>query len=115
LIGLCPSEIKRCIGPRPTLGSYDADRRSHRFPRIALIKYYPPDSEARGKIWQVMAEQFGLAIDADLIAKLVEVFPEATGRDIRGLSKLVAKYCQHKNALPTLEVFKRSSVFRGME
>ncbi|GAB6141594.1 hypothetical protein JCM14076_23230 [Methylosoma difficile] len=58
---------------------------------------------------------YGLAIDADLIAQLVEVFPEATGRDIKGLSKLVAKYCQHKNTLPTLEVFKRCSVFRGME
>ncbi len=82
---------------------------------IALIKYYPPDSGARGKIWQVMIRQFGLDIDAGLIGQLVEVFPEATGRDIKGLSKLVAKYCQHKNALPTLEVFKRCSVFRGME
>ncbi|MDD5277810.1 MAG: AAA family ATPase [Methylovulum sp.] len=82
---------------------------------IALIKYYPPDSEARGKIWQVMAGQFNLAIDAELIRQLVEMFPEATGRDIKGLSKLVAKYCQHKNALPTLAVFKRCSIFRGME
>jgi hypothetical protein len=62
-----------------------------------------------------MVEQFGLAIDGDWIAQLVEVFPKATGRDIKGLSKLVAKYCQHENALLTLEVFKRCSVFRGME
>ncbi|MDD2723304.1 MAG: ATP-binding protein [Methylovulum sp.] len=82
---------------------------------IALIKYYPPDSEARGKIWEVMAGQFNLGIDAQLIGQLVQVFPEATGRDIKGLSKLVAKYCQYKNVLPTLDVFKRCSIFRGMD
>jgi len=82
---------------------------------IALIKYYPPDCEARGKIWQVMAGQFNLEIDTPLIGELVQIFPEATGRDIKGLSKLVAKYCQHKNVLPTLDVFKRCSIFRGMD
>jgi AAA+ superfamily predicted ATPase len=82
---------------------------------IALIKYYPPDSEARRQIWQVMINQFELDVDAHLINQLVECFPEATGRDIKGLSKLVAKFCQYKKAIPTLEVFKRCSIFRGME
>lgn len=82
---------------------------------IALIKYYPPDEEARAKIWEVMNEQFNLGVDKELISQLVEIFPEATGRDIKGLSKLVAKYCSYKNVLPSLEVFKRCSVFRGME
>ena len=61
---------------------------------IVLIKYYPPDNEARRQIWQVMINQFNL--DADQINQLVECFPEATSRDIKGLSKLVAKFCQHK-------------------
>ena len=82
---------------------------------IALIKYYPPDSGARRRIWQVMIEQFDLDVDADLINQLVDTFPEATGRDIKGLSKLVAKFCQHKKAAPTLDVFKRCSIFRGMD
>ena len=82
---------------------------------IALIKYYPPDSEARQKIWRVMMNQFNLEIDNALIKQLVDSFPEATGRDIKGLSKLVAKYCQYKQVDPTLDVFKRCSVFRGME
>ncbi|MGZ5077113.1 MAG: AAA family ATPase, partial [Methylobacter sp.] len=82
---------------------------------IALIKYYPPDREARRRIWQVMVEQFELKVDADLIGQLVDIFPEATGRDIKGLSKLVSKYCQHKKAAPTLDVFKRCSIFRGMD
>jgi len=82
---------------------------------IALIKYYPPDHDARRRIWQVMIKQFELAVDTELINQLVEVFPDATGRDIKGLSKLVAKFCQHKQVPPTLDVFKRCSIFRGME
>lgn len=82
---------------------------------IALIKYYPPDREASRKIWGVMSGQFGLDIDAALIGQLVDSFPQATGRDIKGLAKLAAKYCQHKNTAPTLDVFKRCSIFRGMD
>ncbi|UOG90978.1 MAG: AAA family ATPase [Candidatus Thiothrix sulfatifontis] len=82
---------------------------------IALIKYHPPGLEDRRKIWRVMTEQFGLAIDTDLIHQLAELFPDASGRDIKGLAKLVAKYCHHKAVPPTLEVFKRCSMFRGLE
>jgi len=82
---------------------------------IALIKYYPPDSEARRRVWQVMIAQFALDVDVLLIDQLVDSFPAATGRDIKGLSKLVAKFCQHKKVAPTLEVFKRCSIFRGMD
>ena len=47
--------------------------------------------------------------------KLVQAFPEATGRDIKGLAKLVSKYCNHKGVEPSLAVFQRCSIFRGME
>ncbi|MGZ8903616.1 MAG: AAA family ATPase, partial [Methylobacter sp.] len=67
------------------------------------------------QIWRVMIDQFDLNVDAHMINKLVECFPEATGRDIKGLSKLVAKFCQHKKLAPTLDVFKRCSIFRGMD
>jgi hypothetical protein len=83
-----------------------------------MIKFYPPDAEARRKIWRVMSEQFGLAevaTDTSLIDVLVEAFPTATGRDIKGLTKLVAKYCRHKQVAPTFEAFKCCSVFRGMD
>lgn len=82
---------------------------------IAMIRFYPPDAEARRKIWRVMTEQFGLAVDETLIAQLADIFPHATGRDIKGLAKLTAKFCSHKSVQPTLEVFKRCSVFRGMD
>ena len=82
---------------------------------IAMIKYHAPNFHDRRKIWQVMTEQFALPIDADLIEQLAEVFPKATGRDIKGLTKLVAKFCQQKQLEPDMAVFKRCSVFRGLE
>ena len=82
---------------------------------IALIKYHPPGLEDRRRIWRVMTEQFGLDIAAELVAQLAEIFPQASGRDIKGLAKLVAKYCHHKSVEPTLAVFERCSIFRGMD
>lgn len=82
---------------------------------IALIKYHPPGPDDRRKIWQVMAEQFGLDLPAPLIDALVEQFPEASGRDIKGLAKLVAKFCSQKAAEPTLEVFRRCAIFRALD
>ena len=82
---------------------------------IAMIKYHPPQADDRRRIWQVMASQFQLALDGALIEELVMCFPQASGRDIKGLAKLVAKFCQHKQLSPTLEVFQRCSSFRGMD
>lgn len=82
---------------------------------IAMIKYHPPGSEDRRNIWEVMTQQFDLVIDDSLIEALVDIFPAATGRDIKGLAKLVAKFCHQKQLPPTLDVFKRCSIFRGMD
>jgi AAA+ superfamily predicted ATPase len=82
---------------------------------IALIKFHPPNDEARRKIWGVMTDQFGLAVDAPLLDALVQTFPATSGRDIKGLAKLVAKYCQHRQVKPTLDVFERCAIFRGID
>ncbi|WP_455366907.1 AAA family ATPase [Kaarinaea lacus] len=82
---------------------------------IAMIKYHQPGSEDRRKIWQVMTQQFNLDIGDGLLDELVNIFPSATGRDIKGLAKLVAKFCHQKQLPPTLDVFKRCSIFRGMD
>jgi hypothetical protein len=82
---------------------------------IALIRYHAPDTAARERIWGVMAAQFGLALDDATIAQLARRFATASGRDIKGLSKLVAKYCHHKQLPPTPEVFERCAVFRGLD
>jgi SpoVK/Ycf46/Vps4 family AAA+-type ATPase len=81
---------------------------------IALIKYHPPELQDRRKIWKVMVEQFGLDVGDELIDKLAKIYPEASGRDIKGLTKLVAKYCHHKSLTPDLDVFHRCCLFRGM-
>jgi len=82
---------------------------------IALIRFHPPDAEARRKIWGVMAGQFGLDIGDELIGALVALYPQASGRDIKGLAKLVSKYCRHRDTPPDLEVFKRCALFRGLD
>jgi ATPase family protein associated with various cellular activities (AAA) len=82
---------------------------------IALIKYEPPDREARRKIWRVMMEQFGLADALHLTDALADRFPTASGRDIKGLAKLVAKYCRQKNVRPDLGVYRRCAMFRALD
>ena len=84
-----------------------------RFDRAIYVG--PPDDEARRRIWSVMGEQFELSLDASLVDTLVTTFPDATGRDIKGLAKLVAKYCRQKKTPANLEAFKRCAIFRGLE
>jgi len=82
---------------------------------IAMIRYEQPDRDARRRIWQVMLAQFALDVDAALLDELVDLFPGASGRDIKGLAKLTAKYCSQKQINPSAEAFRRCSVFRAME
>jgi len=82
---------------------------------IALIRYQAPDRAGRIRIWQVMTEQFGLDVDQALTAHLADLFPEASGRDIKGLAKLTSKYCSQKNVPANAESFRRCAVFRGMD
>jgi hypothetical protein len=82
---------------------------------IAMIRYEAPDQAARRRIWQVMLDQFSLGVDDQLLDDLVALFPKASGRDIKGLAKLTAKYCSQKRIPPSAEAFRRCSVFRAME
>src|SRR5450830_7196 len=43
---------------------------------IALIRYHPPDAASRRRIWQVMAEQFRLALDEPMLESLPNLFPD---------------------------------------
>jgi hypothetical protein len=82
---------------------------------IALIRYHAPDQAARERIWQVMREQFGLKLSDELVTQLALLYPQASGRDIKGLAKLVAKFCQHKGLQPSLPVFARCAMFRALD
>ncbi|MEM0910549.1 MAG: AAA family ATPase [Pseudomonadota bacterium] len=81
---------------------------------IAMIRYYPPNTDDRRRIWTVMSNQFNLKLSDSLIKALADQYPQASGRDIKGLAKLTSKYCGHKSVEPTMAVFKKCSVFRGM-
>ena len=63
----------------------------------------------------MILRQFGLALGADTITRLATTYPQASGRDIKGLAKLVAKYCQHKAVPPDLDVFARCAMFRALD
>ncbi|MFG1294393.1 AAA family ATPase [Xanthobacter variabilis] len=82
---------------------------------IALIKYHAPGPDDRRKIWKVMAEQFGLGLSDPLIDQLVQQFPETSGRDIKGLAKLVSKFCSQKQVPPSIEIFRRCAIFRALD
>ncbi|MEN9891045.1 MAG: hypothetical protein RLY78_1340 [Pseudomonadota bacterium] len=82
---------------------------------IALIRYHAPDVAARERIWRVMAQQFELPLDDALVATLARLYPQATGRDIKGLAKLVAKTCRHERCAPSLPLFRRCALFRALD
>ncbi|GGB83268.1 hypothetical protein GCM10011352_06390 [Marinobacterium zhoushanense] len=82
---------------------------------IAMVRYLHPDRSERSRIWQVMAQQFGLDLDAAMPDQLATRFAGASGRDIKGLAKLVAKFCQFRSCAPSLEVFEHCAGFRGLD
>ncbi len=73
---------------------------------IAMIRYQSPNVDERAQIWQVMAQQFGLPLAEQQTQQLAEHFPTTSGRDIKGLAKLVARFCQYRKAEPTLAIFE---------
>jgi SpoVK/Ycf46/Vps4 family AAA+-type ATPase len=82
---------------------------------IALIRYHAPDQAARERIWRVMAQLFALELDDAMVTTLAAGYPHASGRDIKGLAKLVAKFCGHQSVRPTLDVFARCAMFRALD
>ncbi|MBS1169782.1 MAG: ATPase family protein [Burkholderiaceae bacterium] len=81
---------------------------------IATIVYEAPQAEDAKRIWSVLSTQFEFDLQASLVDQLVDQFPGVSGRDIKELLKLTAKWCRQKRIAPTLEVFKSCSQFRGL-
>jgi SpoVK/Ycf46/Vps4 family AAA+-type ATPase len=67
---------------------------------IALIKYSPPDDAGRRRIWQVMAEQFGLALEADITDQLVALFPPPPGATSKAWPSWWPSTASRSNAPP---------------
>jgi len=82
---------------------------------IAMIRYQSPSNDERQQIWRVMAEQYNLALDDAMIATLADTFPSTSGRDIKGLAKLVARFCQYRACLPSMAIFQHCAKFRALQ
>lgn len=80
---------------------------------IATIHYETPPKADALRLWKVLAEQFGAALDDDLIETLTQAYPNASGRDIKELLKLVTRYCKAKAMPISMDAFKLCAGFRG--
>ncbi|MCM1129545.1 MAG: ATP-binding protein [Alistipes senegalensis] len=81
---------------------------------IATIVFEPPRPEEARRIWRVLADQFDVQLDDGLIDELVQEFQGISGRDIKELLKLTAKWCRQKGLEPSCKVFKSCAQFRGL-
>ena len=81
---------------------------------IATIRYSVPKKDDAKRIWNVLSEQFQFPLSDTLVDSLVMHFDGISGRDIKELLKLTAKWCRQKKVAPTLDVFKTCAQFRGM-
>lgn len=84
---------------------------------IAAIRYEPPTEENAKKIWTVLAKQFNLDndVNTEMINKLVKVFPNAVGRDIKELLKLTARYCIGTNEKMSITAFLTCAQFKYID
>ncbi|WP_265511345.1 AAA family ATPase [Providencia rustigianii] len=84
----------------------------------AIIRYDVPTIDDAKKIWQVMADNFGVELSADLLNQLVDRFPTMPPRDIKMLLRLTLRMCRAKHgdgAIPDIEMFRRCAMFRGVQ
>lgn len=81
---------------------------------IATIKYEVPSREDAVRIWKALSAQFGVELDDECIDTLATTYSHASGRDIKELLKLTARYCTSKNIPFSLDAFRQCAVFRGI-
>jgi len=81
---------------------------------IATIRYEPPSEENAKQIWRVLSDQFQFPLSAGIIDELICCFPGVSGRDIKELLKLTAKWCRQKKVEPSVAVFQACAQFRGL-
>ncbi|HTH95640.1 MAG TPA: AAA family ATPase [Rhodocyclaceae bacterium] len=81
---------------------------------IAVIKYEMPSREDAMRLWQTLSMQFDVTLDDAIIERLVARFPNTSGRDIKELLKLTAKFCRSKQIPFSEDAFRQCAVFRGI-
>ena len=80
---------------------------------IATIHYDTPPKPDAIRLWRLLADQFGADLSDELIDALTVAYPQASGRDMKELLKLVTRYCKAKQIAPSEEAFRVCALFRG--
>lgn len=81
----------------------------------AIIDYTPPTAKDAAAIWRVMATQYKADLSDDLIAQLVDLFPEIAPRDIKMLFRLALRVATADKQPLTLGIFRRCAMFRAIK
>ncbi len=81
----------------------------------AIIDYAPPTAKDAAAIWRVMATQYKADLSDDLIAQLVDLFPEIAPRDIKMLFRLALRVATVDKEPLTLGIFRRCAMFRAIK
>tara|TARA_R110002049_G_scaffold154628_9_gene319265 strand:+ start:76 stop:1707 length:1632 start_codon:yes stop_codon:yes gene_type:complete len=81
---------------------------------IATIKYDVPPRDAAIRLWHTLADQFDVELPEGLVETLADTYSDASGRDIKELLKLTARFCRSKDIPLSEEAFAQCAVFRGV-
>lgn len=82
---------------------------------IAVIKYEMPSRADTIRLWKTLSEQFQVDLPEQMIETLTDRFPDTSGRDIKELLKLTAKFCRSKQIPFSEEAFRQCAMFRGIK
>ncbi|MBQ69793.1 hypothetical protein CL689_07130 [Candidatus Saccharibacteria bacterium] len=81
----------------------------------AIVKYEYPDKEQAVRLWQVLSKQSGVKLSPALCKKLADLFSkDVSGRDIKKLIDLTARYADKKKLALDVDLFRRCALFKGM-
>lgn len=81
----------------------------------AIIKYELPGANDTAAIWGVMAVHYGHALEPQMIARLVKLFPTIAPRDIKALFRLVLRMAHGKEVPVDLDLFRQCAMFRAID
>lgn len=81
----------------------------------AIIEYPLASPEDARRIWNVLAAHFGAQLPPALVDELVHLFPKIAPRDIKMLLRLALRVSAATREQLTLDIFRRSAMFRAIE
>ncbi|WP_022869585.1 ATP-binding protein [Yaniella halotolerans] len=80
----------------------------------AVIDYLPPTTDDARQIWQTMAAEHGVTLEATLVEELLVGFEGITPRDIKMVLRLALRMARHRDVELSMEVFAAAARFRGL-